>query len=180
MSRLGKKPITIPEGVDVKIENGRVEVKGPKGELSRVFKDAILLKKTELGIELSPRKNNAEDTALWGTYASHIKNMIKGVVDGFSKKLIIEGVGFKSQVKEEKLVLSLGFSHPIEMDIPKGIQITSEKNNIEVSGIDKELVGQTAASIRAFKKPEPYKGKGIRYEDEVIRRKAGKKAAGTV
>ncbi len=181
MSRLGKKPIQIPEGVEVKIENDLILVKGPKGELSRNFNPVINIEVKEEGVVLSPKseEESSQTMALWGTYSSHIKNMITGVTEGFVKNLLIEGVGFKVQLSGEKLILNLGFSHTIEMEVPKGIEMKVEKNKIEISGIDKELVGETAAKIRAYKKPEPYKGKGIRYEDEVVRRKAGKKVVGT-
>jgi large subunit ribosomal protein L6 len=179
MSRLGKKPIPVPAGVDVKIEDGRITVKGPKGELVRDF-DAKLLKmeKTAEGLVITPQKQNWKILALWGTYASHAKNMMKGVTGGFSKVLVIEGIGFRAQTEGKQLVLNLGFSHPVKMAIPEGIEIKVEKNKINISGFNKELVGQTAATIRSLKKPEPYKGKGIRYEKEIIRKKAGKKAVG--
>ncbi|MBU1179209.1 50S ribosomal protein L6 [Patescibacteria group bacterium] len=181
MSRLGKKPIIIPEGIEVKIENGKVNVGGPKGELVKIFKDSIIsIDKKDGCLELRPKKENTQSAALWGTYASHLTNMIEGVISGFSKNLLIEGIGYKAQIdgSGKKLILNLGFSHPVEMVIPEGISVKVEKNKMEISGIDKELVGETAARIRALKKPEPYKGKGIRYENEVIRRKAGKKAVG--
>lgn len=179
MSRLGKKPIQIPEGVEVEIKDGRVKIVGPKGEISRSFGDLISIEKKDSQIELKPASENSAAKALWGTYVSHIKNMLTGAKEGFSKTLLVEGVGYKSQTDGTKLVLNLGFSHSVEMPVPKNISIKVEKNKIEVFGVDKELVGETAARIRAFKKPEPYKGKGIRYENEVIRRKAGKKAVGS-
>jgi len=179
MSRLGKKPITIPEKVDVTIDGFIVRIKGPKGKLERTFKtDIIGIEVTDEGIVLTPA--NLEDNfshALWGTYGSHLMNMIEGVTNGYVRKLIVEGVGFKSEVKGENLEMALGFSHPVIMTIPEGLEVTAVKNNITVTGIDKELVGSFAAQIRGKKKPEPYKGKGIRYEDEIIRRKQGKKAA---
>jgi len=178
MSRLGKKPIKIPEGVDVEIKNSVVSVKGPKGMLDRDFNDFVKIDKQDKIIQLSPVSKNERAKAFWGTYTSHLRNMIEGVKNGFSKKLILEGVGFRVSLEGQELVFNVGFSHPVNFKIPEGIEIKVEKNNIEVSGIDKQLVGQTAAEIRALKKPEPYKGKGIRYKDEVIRRKAGKKAVG--
>lgn len=180
MSRLAKKPIEIPENVEIKIGGAEISVKGPKGNLSRFFDDVVHMEKTEKGVELKAKKLDKQAPALLGTYTSHIKNMIEGVTNGFSKKLIIEGVGFRAEARERELILNLGFSHPVQVEIPQGIEIKVEKNIIEVSGIDKELVGQTAAKIRSFKKPEPYKGKGIRYENEVVRRKAGKKAVGVM
>lgn len=178
MSRIGKQPIIIPDDVEVKIDKGVANVKGPKGELNRVFDELVVIEKKDNYLELHPKKVSVHASALWGTYASLLKNMITGVTEGYAKTLILEGVGYKVSTEGNKLVLSLGFSHPVEMKIPEGISINVEKNKIEVSGIDKELVGEVSAKIRAFKKPEPYKGKGIRYENEVIRRKAGKKAIG--
>jgi len=139
----------------------------------KIKKSFIEVASTE---QSSLAKENNFTKALWGTYASHIKNMIKGVNDGFEKKLILEGVGYKSQVSGNKLVLALGFSHPVEVEIPAGLTIKAEKNILTTSGIDKELVGAFSAKVRALKKPEPYKGKGFRYSDEVIRRKQGKKS----
>ena len=177
MSRIGKKPISIPNGVEIKMENGSVAVKGPLGELKRSFKDDIEIKIGEKEIILSPKKEAGAMMALWGTYASHIGNMVDGVTKGFEKKLIIDGVGFKAQVEGQNLVLNLGFSHPVKVEIPEDVKVSVEKNIITVSGIDKEAVGAFSAKTRALKKPEPYKGKGIRYENEIVRRKAGKKAA---
>lgn len=177
MSRLGKKPIEIPEGVDVNKErDGLLKVRGPLGELEREFRKEINIKIEDKRIVLSPKVKTPEAVALWGTYSSHIRNMIEGVTKGFEKKLLIEGVGFKAQLEGKDIVFNLGFSHPIKLEIPEGVKVAIEKNLITVSGIDKEKVGQFSAEIRSLKKPEPYKGKGIRYEDEVVRKKAGKKA----
>lgn len=178
MSRIAKQPINIPEKTEVTFVDGLFTVKGPKGELSRALKNDVIVKLDGGVITLMPKDDtDIFSRALWGTYASHIKNMIAGVNTGFSKKLILEGVGFKSEVKGSDLVLALGFSHGVTVAIPAGLTVTAEKNNITISGIDKENVGQFAAKVRALKKPEPYKGKGFRYDDEVIRRKQGKKAA---
>ncbi len=178
MSRLAKQPIAIPDGVEVKIDGKLVTIKGKKGELSREFKtDVISLKNEGQSIALALVENTVFSRALIGTYASHLKNMIQGVTEGFEKKLIVEGVGFRSEVKGKELHMQLGFSHPVIMEIPENINVTAEKNVITVTGIDKEAVSQFAAQIRAKKKPEPYKGKGIRYHDEIIRRKQGKKTA---
>ncbi len=182
MSRLGKKPILIPEKVEVKIEDGVLAVKGPLGAISRNFKDDISISIKDGIIILEPNKTKKirrqkEVSSLWGTYASHINNMIKGVVEGFSKVLAIEGIGFKASKDGSTLVLSLGFSHLVKVPIPQGIDLKVEKNIITISGFDKEYVGTFAAQIRDLKKPEPYKGKGIRYQGEFVRRKAGKKAA---
>jgi len=176
MSRIGKKPIPIPQGVELKIEEGIVTAKGPKGELR---------KKVPFGIEVKIRPNKeaivslkrSKEKALWGTWRSLIANMIEGVSKGFEKKLEIQGVGYKARVESEDLVLDVGFSHQVKIKKREGISYSVEKNIITVSGIDKEKVGQTAAEIRKVRPPEPYKGKGIRYKGEYIRRKVGKKAA---
>ncbi|HDH04053.1 MAG TPA: 50S ribosomal protein L6 [Candidatus Campbellbacteria bacterium] len=179
MSRIGKKPIEIPENVEIKIEDGNVTVKGPLGELKRQFKDSVSIKQKEGFVVLNPERNSKAVFSLWGTYSSHIKNMIEGATKGFEKKLVVVGIGYKAQTEGKNLVLNLGFSHPIKMTIPEGLKVVVEKNIISISGINKEEVGDFSAKIRILKKPEPYKGKGIRYENEVVRRKAGKKAATT-
>jgi large subunit ribosomal protein L6 len=176
MSRIGKKGIDIPDKTEVVIDSGVVSVKGPKGSLERTFRPDIKITKEGNHISLAVSKENKQIKALWGTYASHIKNMVKGVNEGFEKKLVLEGVGYKSQVTGNKLVLALGFSHPVEVEIPAGLNLKAEKNIITIAGIDKELVGSFAAKIRDLKKPEPYKGKGFHYSDEVVRRKQGKKS----
>jgi large subunit ribosomal protein L6 len=175
MSRIGKQEIKIPKGVEVKKEGNYFTVKGPKGTLTKTFRDDITITIKEDLITLNTNRNDKFSKALWGTYASHIKNMITGVQTPYSKKLILEGVGFKSEVKGKEFVFALGFSHPVIVKIPDTITATADKNNITISGIDKELVGSFTAMVRALKKPEPYKGKGMRYEGEVIRRKQGKK-----
>lgn len=175
MSRIGKQEISIPAGVKVSQNDNVVTVVGPKGTLSRIFRDDIIITISGETINLNIKRNDKFSQSLWGTYASHIKNMIKGVEVPYQKKLILEGVGFKSEVKNKELHFALGFSHPVIVPIPDGITATAEKNNITITGIDKELVGSFSAAIRALKKPEPYKGKGMRYEGEVIRRKQGKK-----
>lgn len=181
MSRLGKKPIEIPTGVEVKKIDGKISVKGPLGCIERSFRNLIdiSIESADKNIKLKPRKKDKLSMDLWGTYVSHLKNMITGVVSGFSKTLIIEGIGYKAMMDGRDLVLSLGLSHPVKVTSPSSLEIKTEKNKITISGIDKELVGQITATIRALKKPEPYKGKGIRYEEEIIKRKAGKKAAGS-
>lgn len=178
MSRIGKQPIEIPDGVEIKIDNNFIIAKGPKGELKQQLHPDINLeiKDKEILINLAEKTKN---TAIWGTIRSLIANMIIGVTKGFEKRLIFEGVGYRASVSGNKLVLNLGFSHPIEVEALPGIEFKVEKNIIIVSGPDKQLVGETAANIRAKRKPEPYKGKGIRYKDEVIRRKAGKRAVTT-
>ncbi len=177
MSRIGKKGITIPEKTEVTAVNGVVSVKGPKGALERAFGTAIQIKIEGREMSFVPARETKQNRSLWGTVASHVNNMIKGVNEGFEKKLLLEGVGYKSEVKGNKLLLALGFSHPVEVAIPDGLTVDAVKNNISIKGINKELVGQFAASVRALKKPEPYKGKGFRYDGEVIRRKQGKKTA---
>lgn len=179
MSRIGKKTIKIPEKVEVTKEDETIRVKGPLGELGKIFKKDIEVDIKDNLITLRPQKITRENSALWGTYVSHLQNMIKGVTEGFVKKLIIEGIGFKAQTEGTNLVLSLGLSHPVKVEIPESLKVVVEKNLITISGIDKEKVGKFSAEIRALKKPEPYKGKGIRYENEIIRRKAGKKAVAT-
>ena len=176
MSRLGKKPLTIPEKTEVSVKDFIVTVKGPLGETKRTFKPKISIKVENGLVVLSPNDPTNETNALWGTYASHIKNMINGVNKLFEKKLVIEGIGFKSEVKGQEIVFNLGFSHQIKLPVPQGLKVTSEKGVMTITGIDLEAVGQFAAKIRDLKRPEPYKGKGIRYDDEVIRRKQGKKA----
>ncbi len=176
MSRVGKKIIEIPAKTEVALQEGNtVVVKGPLGELKRSFRPEISIVIEDNKISFKPKNEKILTKALWGTTASHVLNMIEGVNKPFTKELSVEGIGFKSEVKGDKLVMSLGFSHPVEMQIPQGIEAKAEKNNITISGIDKELVGQFASKIRSSKKPEPYKGKGIRYVGEVVRQKAGKK-----
>ncbi len=177
MSRIGKKIIAIPTGTEVTLVNGLLTVKGPQGTLSKPFKSDIEVTIAEGNVTLVPKKSTLENRALWGTYASHVMNMIAGVTTPFVKKLILEGIGYKSEVKGTNLVLALGFSHPVNIAIPAILKVTAEKNIITVSGIDKEVVGEFAANLRSLKKPEPYKGKGMRYDGEVIKRKQGKKTA---
>jgi len=179
MSRIGSQPIQIPDGVEVKIDDNLIVVKGPKGELKQKIHPEIDIKIKDKEIIVKLEQSKKSNTAIWGTFRALIANMIKGAIKGFEKKLIFEGVGYKALVSGNKLVLNLGYSHPIEIEAPAGIEFKVERNTIIVSGIDKQLVGQVAANIRSKRKPEPYKGKGIRYEDEVIRRKAGKKIATT-
>ena len=167
----------MPAQTEITVSGGEVHVKGPKGTLTRAGHRLISIEVGKEGVQVASKAESIEAKAALGTYASHIRNMFEGVTKGFTKKLLIEGVGFKWEVQGRKLSLSLGFSHKVEMSIPEGLTVAVEKNALSVSGFDKELVGQFAANVRALKKPEPYKGKGIRYEGEVIRRKQGKKAA---
>lgn len=176
MSRIGKKPIVIPKGVEVKIDNHtKVSVKGPKGNLEVVLPQGVKIEQVDDQLVLSIADiNDNKSKAFWGLARNLVNNAVVGVTEGFSKSLEINGVGFKANAQNNKLILNVGFSHPVEYVSRPGIVIETEKNVIKVSGIDKQLVGQTAAEIRKIKQPEPYKGKGIKYSDEVIRRKAGK------
>jgi len=176
MSHIGKKGIQIPDKVDVKLNGNVLTAKGPLGEMTRFIPNDVEIKIADKTVTVGLRKG-APNKAIWGTFASHISNMIKGVTTGFEKKLIIEGIGFKAQMEGTKLSLNIGLSHPVKIEIPKGVKVLIEKSLITISGYDKETIGQFSADVRAFKKPEPYKGTGIRYEKEIIRRKAGKKAA---
>ena len=177
MSRIGKKPIQIPEDVEVKIEGQKVIIKGPKGELSREVRPEIKVEVKEGKIFVSPQLETKKTKAFWGLIRALLANMIKGVKEGYEKKLQIEGIGFRASLEGENLLLNVGFSHPVKINVPPGIKFSIEKNIITVSGRDKESVGQIAAIIRKVKPPEPYKGKGIRYLGEVLRKKVGKKAA---
>lgn len=177
MSRVGKKPILIPENVEVKIEGQKVIIKGSKGELSREIRPEIKVEVKGNQIFVLPKEETKKTKAFWGLTRTLLANMIKGVTEGYEKKLEIEGLGFKALVEGEDLKLLVGFTHPVKIKIPQDIKFLVEKNVITVSGIDKEKVGLVAAMIRKVKPPEPYKGKGIRYQGEIVRRKVGKKAA---
>jgi len=179
MSRIGKKPIEIPQGVQVQIEGKRVVVKGPKGELSREFRDEIKIEKNENRILVSLKNNSQKAKALWGLTRTLLSNMVAGVTEGYEKKLEIEGIGYRAAVEGDSLSLSVGYTHPVKIKAPDHITFSVDKNVITVGGINKEDVGETAARIRAARPVEPYKGKGIKYQGEVIRRKLGKKAATT-
>lgn len=172
MSRIGKKAIEIPEGVKVSFANHEIKVSGPKGELVKKLPSCVEVKiesgQIILKVELKELSN------LWGLSRTLVYNMVEGITNGFKKELEIVGVGYKAAKEGEKLVLNLGFSHPVEIEAPKNIEFQVEKNKIIISGIDKDSVGRMAAYIRSLRKPEPYKGKGIKYTGEVIRRKAGK------
>ncbi len=175
MSRIGKRVLTLPESVTVTVDGNVVTVKGPKGELSTTIDENVKVEITgnELRVHADENLKN-----IHGTTNAHIKNMIEGVTNGFEKKLEAIGVGYRFSLKENILVISVGFSHPVEMEIPEGITVELPSNTqLIVKGIDKFKVGEFAANIRKVRKPEPYKGKGIRYSDEVVIRKAGKKAA---
>lgn len=177
MSRIGKNPIAILPKTEVTVKDSTITVKGPLGVLTRTFAKGVSVAVEGNEVIVAKTEDSIFTRALWGTVASHIRNMVSGVNQMFVKKLIVEGVGFKSAISGKNIVLNLGFSHPVNIEIPAGLTVTAEKNVITISGIDKEVVGSFAALIRAKKKPEPYKGKGIHYEDEVVKRKEGKKTA---
>jgi large subunit ribosomal protein L6 len=178
MSKVGKQILTIPAGASVTVSGNTVTVKGKLGEIKKVFDDKKVSIKVEgSNVSFDKLGNDKKARSLWGTYAAHVKSMLKGVEAGFAKKLLIEGVGYKWEVKGKEVHLALGFSHPVIVKIPEGLAIKADKGTMDISGIDKELVGSFAKNIRKLKEPEPYKGKGIRYSDEVIRRKQGKRAA---
>ena len=177
MSRLSKKPIVIPAKTEVNIQGHTVTVKGPLGELSRTFPDIVSIVKEGSEIKVSITNPHRNFAPLDGTVVAHIKNMIAGVNKLYETKLLIEGVGYKADAKGTDLHMALGFSHPVIMQVPSGVKAVTEKGSITISGIDKDAVTAFAANVRRKKEPEPYKGKGIRYADEVIRRKQGKKTA---
>jgi len=179
MSRTGKKPIKIPEAVTVDIDGRAVNVKGPKGELKRKIRPEIGVKKEEGELKVFISKEDKKSKAFLGLERSLLSNMITGVTDGFEKVLELHGVGYRARMEGQTLVVEAGFSHPVKMDPPEDAEIAVEEGKIKVSGIEKERVGQVAAKIRAIRPPEPYKGKGIRYEGEEIVRKEGKKAIST-
>jgi len=176
MSRVGKMPIEIPQGVTVEITGSEVFVKGPKGNLSFKFEDDVLVKIEDSFVKVEMVEKSKKSPAIWGTTRAMIANMIKGVTEGFEKKLELVGVGYRAkQVSPNDITLAVGFSHPVDFKAPQGVEFQVVDNtHITIFGIDKQLVGLTAAKIRKIRKPEPYKGKGIRYEGEVVRRKAGK------
>ena len=178
MTRLSSKPIVVPAGVTVSITDGVLAVTGSKGTVSRILSREVAVEMSEDGraLNIIPAPHATDVGHLVGSFYAHARNMITGVSEGFTKVLELEGIGYRASVEGKDLMLSLGFSHPIRYTSPSGIDITTEKNEIRISGIDKEKVGQVAAVIREYRKPEPYKGKGIHYKGEHIIRKAGKKA----
>lgn len=177
MSRVGKNPVEVPSGVTVDIKDMVVTVKGPKGELKQAYNSEVTIECKDGNITVTPRdKADNRSRAMWGLYRALVANLVKGVTEGFTKKLEIQGVGFRASADKQFLSLALGYSHDIKYAIPEGIEVQCEKPTlIAISGINKELVGQVAAEIRTLRKPEPYKGKGVRYEGEYVRQKEGKK-----
>jgi large subunit ribosomal protein L6 len=176
MSRIGKKPVALPKGVTATVNGKTVSVKGPKGELKVTLVAEVDAKVDEHGVTLTPRTEMERADAMWGMSRTLVNNLVTGVTQGFSSKLEIQGVGYRAAVQGKNLNLQLGFSHDVSYPIPAGITITAEKpTQLTVSGIDKQLVGQVAAEIRGYRPPEPYKGKGVRYDGEYVRRKEGKK-----
>ncbi|MFA5069915.1 MAG: 50S ribosomal protein L6 [Patescibacteria group bacterium] len=177
MSRIGKLPVKILPGVKVALADGLIKVTGPKGELTQVIHPQIKVELKDDQITVTVKNpEDKDDRSLWGLFRALINNMVVGVTKGYEKKLEINGVGYKASVTGRKLILNVGFTHPVEFAIPDQIEIKVEKNVITITGADKQKVGQVAAEIRAVRKPEPYKGKGIKYLEEIIRRKAGKSA----
>jgi large subunit ribosomal protein L6 len=175
MSRIGKRPITIPSKVTVTIDGSQIAVKGPKGTLSRVLPAAVTLEHEGESLLVKRRDESRSSRQLHGLSRTLVANMVEGVSQGFVRRLEIQGVGYRAQVQGRNLMLNVGYSHPVQISPPEGIQLAVENNtNVIVSGFDKEKVGNIAAQIRAVRSPEPYKGKGIRYAGEVVRRKAGK------
>ncbi|MFT0877424.1 50S ribosomal protein L6 [Rhodopseudomonas sp. G2_2311] len=176
MSRVGKKPVTVPSGVTATVEGQTVKMKGPKGQLQFVVHDDVDVKFEDGAVRVAPRHETNRARALYGTARAQIANLVEGVTKGFEKKLEITGVGYRAAMQGKKLQLALGYSHDVLYDIPEGITITVPKpTEINVAGIDSQKVGQVAAEIRDYRPPEPYKGKGVRYADEFIFRKEGKK-----
>jgi len=176
MSRIAKAPITVPTGVEVKVNGQEVTVKGNKGELVRTLNDAVVVNLTDGVVTFAPAEGVKDAWAQAGTARANVNNMIVGVAEGFKKTLLLQGVGYRTQVKGQDVNLTLGFSHPVVYTLPKGISATApSQTEIIIEGSDKQQVGQVAAEIRAFRPPEPYKGKGVRYADENVRRKEAKK-----
>jgi large subunit ribosomal protein L6 len=176
MSRVGKKPVPIPAGVTASVEGQTVKVKGPKGAVNVVLHDDVAAKVDAEGVKIDPRSDTKRARAMWGTYRAHVANVMTGVSKGFERKLEINGVGYRAQLQGKTLQMALGYSHDVVYAIPEGITITVPRpTEIVVTGTDCQRVGQVAAEIRGFRKPEPYKGKGVKYSDEFIFRKEGKK-----
>ncbi len=177
MSRIGKNPVAIPDKVEVKVTGQEVKVKGPKGELHFTVNALLSVKVDGKNVVVTPKDDSKSGKAQWGTARTLVSNMVVGVSTGFTKSLEFTGVGYKAAVSGNTLTLNLGYSHPIDYTLPTGIKAAVNKNQIDITGCDKELIGQVAAKVRSFRPPEPYKGKGLKYVDEKIIRKAGKTGA---
>jgi large subunit ribosomal protein L6 len=177
MSRLAKNIIPVPSGTTVTVADGTLSIKGPLGTITKPVHDSVQITVSAEGVMVEAKTESKLARSLRGTFASHIRNMMKGVTQKYARKLELQGIGYRVELQGKSIKFQVGFSHPVLMAIPAGIDVVIEKNNITISGIDKEAVGQFAANVRAVKKPEPYKGKGIRYEGEYVRQKQGKKAA---
>ena len=176
MSRIGKKPVTVPDGVEVTLNGQNVAVKGPKGELSVTLSDKVSVAKDDAGITVAPVDKSIKARSFWGLSRSLVENIVVGVSAGFDRKLVLQGVGYRAQVQGQTLKLALGFSHDVDFSVPEGITVECpSQTEIVISGTDKQKVGQVASEIRAYRPPEPYKGKGVRYEGEYVFRKEGKK-----
>jgi large subunit ribosomal protein L6 len=176
MSRIGKKPVSVPGNVTATIDGGVLNVKGPKGALSLTLRDEIKYTLEEGGISVQPANDTKQARAFWGMQRTLVQNLVTGVTDGFTKKLLITGVGYRANAQGRRLKLQLGYSHDVDIDVPEGLTVaTPDQTTVEISGTDKQKVGQLAAEIRRWRKPEPYKGKGIKYDGEYIFRKEGKK-----
>ena len=176
MSRIGKKPVAIPSGVTATIDGGKLNVKGPKGALNLALRDEITYTLEDGGISVQPANDSKQARAFWGMQRTLVQNLVTGVTEGFTKKLLITGVGYRAAAQGKKLNLKLGYSHDVDIDVPEGLEVkTPDNTTVEISGADKQKVGQLAAEVRRWRKPEPYKGKGIKYDGEFIFRKEGKK-----
>ncbi len=176
MSRIGSQKIAIPDGVEVSFQDSMLTVKGPKGELTRQIRDEVTFTVANKELTAEKKAKTRLASGLWGTYASHAKNMIIGVTEGYKKELEVRGIGYRVEMQGTQLMLHVGFSHPVVFDVPEGLQVSVQDVTITIEGFDKEKVGQFAAKVRRVKKPDPYKDKGVRYVGEVVRRKQGKKA----
>ena len=177
MSRIGRKPLPLPKGVTVSQKPGVIGVKGPKGELSRPLPDGVSIKVDGTKAVVSRADDTRENRAKHGLMRAHLANMVKGVTDGWTRELEINGVGYRAEVAGDALTMALGYSHPVVFKLPKGVAAKVDKNRVVLSSADRDLVGQTAAKVRELRPPEPYKGKGVKYVEEVIKRKVGKAGA---
>jgi large subunit ribosomal protein L6 len=176
MSRIGKKPVTLPQGVEVNLSGQNIAAKGPKGELAITLSDYVTVAQNDDGVTVSPIDKTQTARSFWGLSRSLVQNIVIGVSEGFTRKLLLQGVGYRAQVQGTNLKLSLGFSHDVDFPVPEGIKVECpSQTEIIITGIDKQKVGQVASEIRSYRPPEPYKGKGVRYEGEYVFRKEGKK-----